>query len=61
MLNFSLNFRYELWLSFNKRRMMVVVHVFVAFFGETVHIELSNKGMKVSMFEVDRKNYFGKF
>jgi len=41
--------------------MMVVVHVFVAFFGETVHIELSNKGMKVSMFEVDRKNYFGKF
>ena len=56
VLYFSLNLGDEVRFSFTEKRVVVVVVVFVSFFGEAIHVELSDEGMHVPMLEVLRKH-----
>ena len=43
---------YELWLFPDKERMVIIVDIFTSLLGESIHIELSNVGVHILMFEV---------
>ena len=60
ILNFSLNFCDHFFFIFDKERMIVKILIFGSLFREAIHIQLSNKGMHIFMFEIDGQYNIGK-
>ena len=56
VLYFSLDLGDEIRLSSEEQRMVVVVVIFVAFFGKTVHVELADERVEVAVLEVEGKH-----